>query len=235
MPEDKEKLLLFDIDGTILSPGKGAKKALRQAIEETLEEEIKIKPGFFAGKTDPMIISNFLTKAGCMHEEFPLLLKIISNRYIELLKDYYVPFEDGFVYKGIMEMIEEIMHHAELYLGLLTGNLEDGARIKLEPYGLNDYFHFGAFGNDGFMRTDLPPVALKRAQTFFGTKFDTNDVWVIGDTADDVMCGKVIHAKTIAIARNPMFEELINSANPDHVFYDTEDFEAVLSVILNHK
>jgi phosphoglycolate phosphatase-like HAD superfamily hydrolase len=227
-------LILFDIDGTLISPGKGAREALSQAIEEILEEPVRIDRGFCAGKTDPMIIANFLTKAGCMHEEFPLLLKMISKRYLELLEEKYTAHDDGFIYPGIPELLDELMMNGNIYLALLTGNLECGARIKLEPYGLNDYFPVGAFGDDGFMRTDLPRVALQRAESFYEIKFEPSNIVVFGDTADDVTCGKLLHARTIAIVRNPSLEDLVITSKPDHIFKNTEDTDSLIAAIMNN-
>ena len=148
--DDQKILALFDIDGTILSSGIGARTALSQAIFEVIDKSFKIEPGMCAGKTDPLIVASFLEEAGCLTEELPKLLPMVKERYIELLRTQYNKKNDAFLYPGIPELLEKISEQTNIYLGLLTGNYEQGARIKLDPFHINPLFPIGAFGDDGF-------------------------------------------------------------------------------------
>jgi len=225
-------LALFDIDGTILSSGPGARKSLSQAIHEVAEQSFTIEPGDCAGKTDPLIIVTFLEKAGFPPEEYQMMLKMIKERYLELLIENFNANNDAYVYPGIEKLFEKISEHTHICLGLLTGNFEKGARIKLEPFQLNPALPVGAFGDDGFLRTDLSQIAVNRAEKYYDVQFDPQNIVVIGDTADDVACGKVLNARTIGISRRETTLETLKAANPDHLFIGSENTEKFIASIL---
>jgi len=225
-------LALFDIDGTLLHPGTGARKSLSQAIFEETKQEFTLKPGDCAGKTDTIIITGLLTRAGCREKEIPLLLDSVIKRYIELMKENYNAEGDAYLYSGVHELIDKLQSLPNVHLGLLTGNIEEGARIKLEPFNLNDAFPTGAFGNDGFLRTDLPHIAVQRAEKYYAVKFSPRKVVVIGDTAEDIKCGKVIQARTIAVYRYLRNEEELKSMNPDYIFHGFDNTDEIINAIL---
>lgn len=224
-------LVLFDIDGTLLHPGSGARQSLSQAIYEEIGQQLKIEPGFCAGKTDLLIISSLLDKAGCLVKEIQPLMKSVIKRYLELLETNYNVKKDAYMYEGARELIDELNEKSNVYLGLLTGNVEKGARIKLGPFGVNDLLPTGAFGEDGFVRTDLSKVAVNRAETEYGVKFLPHNISVIGDTVADIECGKVIDARSIAISQHFRNEEELIEANPDFLFTDLEDTENIIHAI----
>ncbi len=226
-------LALFDIDGTLLSSGKGARRSLSQALEEVIEKPIKIKKWELAGKTDPLIIASFLERAGCLMHELQQLMSMVKHRYIELLKTNYNVKNDAYLYKGMPELLETISENTNIHLGLLTGNYREGARIKLEPFHVNPIFPVGAFGEDGFLRTDLSRVAVVRAADYYGIEFSPENIVVIGDTPADVECGKVINARTIAISRRKSKFSELERARPDHIFVDTDDTKEIYSAIIN--
>jgi len=226
-------LALFDIDGTILSSGAGARKSLSQAIHEITGTLFEIHPDDCAGKTDPLIITNFLRRAGFHPREFHGMLRTIRDRYVALLHVNYNKHNDAFLYPGIPEILHEIGGYSHVYLGLLTGNIEEGARIKLDPFRLNPMFPAGAFGNEGMQRTDLSRLAVESAEAHYNIRFEPARIVVIGDTADDVACGKVIHARSIAVSRRPATLERLKSSQPDYLFYGTEDTEGFVKAILD--
>ncbi|MFC1553030.1 HAD family hydrolase [candidate division KSB1 bacterium] len=233
MKTNENILVLFDIDGTILSPGAGARRSLSQALFEVIGTETKIKAGDCAGKTDPVIISNVLKIDGNVTGDFESILFRTKSRYLELLEQNYNKDGDAFLYTGVMEIIEKLNEMSGVYLALLTGNFEEGARIKLSPFGLNELFPTGAFGSDGFLRTELTPVAVKRSEELFNVKFAPNNIVVIGDTASDIECGKVINARTIGISQHLRNEDTLKAADPDFVFRGFENTDDVLKAILN--
>jgi len=226
-------LALFDIDGTILKSGVGARKSLSQAIEEIIEQPFKIEPEHCAGKTDPLIIANFLEEAGCLMQELQQLITMVKKRYLELLVVNYNKNKDAYLYPGVPELLENISEYTHVHLALLTGNFEKGARVKLEPFFLNPLFPVGAFGDDGFLRTDLSHVAVKRAEKYYQTNYKPENIVVIGDTADDVKCGKVIDARTICIVRRKTTMEKVRQMKPDHIFEDTENTDEFVKAILS--
>ena len=228
-------LVLFDIDGTLLHPGSGARQSLSQAIHEEIGQQLKIEPGFCAGKTDLLIISSLLEKAGCLVQEIQPLMKSVIKRYLELLETNYNAKNDAYMYEGALELIEALNERPEVFLGLLTGNVEKGARIKLGPFGVNDLLPTGAFGEDGFDRTDLSRVAVNRAEAEYGVQFLPHNISVIGDTVADIKCGKVIDAKSIVVSQHLRNEEELIEANPDFLFTDLVNTENIVHAICDKK
>jgi len=115
-------------------------------------------------------------------------------------------------------------------LGLLTGNTRAGARIKLAHYGLDQYFDFGGFGDNHFERDDVAREALSATRERLGDAVDLDRVWVIGDTPNDVRCGRAIQARTIAVATGDHTREELAAANPDHLAAIFADPEPVLAL-----
>lgn len=231
---NKDILALFDIDGTLLHPGTGARKSLSQAIFEETKQEFTLQPGDCAGKTDPIIITGLLSRGGCTEKEIPLLRESVTKRYIELMKKNYNAKGDAYLYGGVQELIDKLQSIQNVHLGLLTGNIEEGARIKLSPFNLNDAFPTGAFGDDGFLRTDLSRVAVQRAEKYYAVKFFPRNVVVIGDTVEDIKCGKVIQARTLAVYRHLRNEEELKSMNPDYVFHGFDNTDEIINAIINN-
>ena len=233
MANNETILVLFDIDGTLIHPGSGARKSMLQAIKQEIQKDIKIEPGFFAGKTDILILSELLQKAGYSENDIPSLRESILKSYLLCMKRFYNVKNDARLYPGVIELINSLKAEPNIHIGLLTGNIEQGARIKLEPFGLNDAFPVGAYGNDGYLRTELTAVAVKRAEDYYGVKFLPHNIIVIGDTIEDIRCGKVIGARTIAVSQHLNNEKELYEMHPDHVFFGFENYDEIREAILN--
>ncbi len=123
------------------------------------------------------------------------------------------------------------MRQPDTSLGLLTGNLERGAKLKLEHYGLWRYFSFGAFADDHHDRNELGAFAVRRALAKTGTEFPAADVDVIGDTGHDVACGKAFAARTIALATGGWSRERLAESQPDFLFDDLADVDQVMHTL----
>jgi phosphoglycolate phosphatase-like HAD superfamily hydrolase len=133
---------------------------------------------------------------------------------------------------GIREALDAVRAHPEIHQALLTGNLKEGARLKLSHLGLWDYFEFGAFADDSSVRDELGPFALARAEESLGIKFPPERVYIIGDTPHDIACGNAIGARTIAVATGAFSVAELAALNPTHTFADLSDTQALLKVIL---
>lgn len=227
-------LALFDIDGTLLHPGSGARKSLSQALFEAVGQNFKIEPGFCAGKTDLLIVRDILKNGGFSENEVHRVLKPVLNRYLELMETNYNAKKDAFVYEGVRSLLSTLQSMPDVYLGLLTGNIERGARIKLEPFSLNEFLPTGAFGEDGFIRTDLAKVAVSRTESHYNVNFQSQNVVVIGDTVEDIKCGKIIQARTIAVSQNMRNDGELSRANPDFLFRSFENKDEVIEAIVNN-
>jgi phosphoglycolate phosphatase-like HAD superfamily hydrolase len=217
------RLVLFDIDGTLLTTGRAARDAFGAALAEVYGFDGDLGRYDFSGRTDPQIAAMILEDAGLLDE----------TRFPELWEHYLgglarnVPGQAR-VLAGIRELLDALVQEEGVTLALLTGNLERGARLKLGAAGLNDYFPFGAFGSDSARREELPPIAVARA----GREFHGRDVVIIGDSIYDVRCGVPHGARTIAIASGKTPRALLAAENPDYLFDSAEDLQAVLGAIL---
>jgi phosphoglycolate phosphatase len=225
------RLVLFDIDGTILTDRGASRAAFGDALHAVYGYDGELSRYDFSGRTDPQIAHMVLRDAGHAPEAIDAALPRLWERYLAGLARNATP-ERVKVMPGIPELLAELESHAEVVLALLTGNIEPGARLKLAGPGLNDYFPFGAFGSDSADRTQLPPIAMERASAHFGRDFRGADVVIIGDSIYDVRCGVPYEATTIAVASGKTPAETLRAENPRHFFESAEDLGAMMDAIL---
>ncbi|MDD5261975.1 MAG: HAD family hydrolase [Methylacidiphilales bacterium] len=217
IPPANAKLLLWDIDGTLVSVGKAGEIALVIAMERLFGVKTDIQKIDFRGRTDTWIGVQLFKQAGI--EETPRNIHDFKEAYLAVLKEQ-LPMSVGKVHPGILDILEQARLRPDCVNALLTGNLERGAKIKLEHYDVWSYFEFGAFADDSQLRNELGPVALKRALEKTGLHFKPEQVYVIGDTPHDIECGKVIGAKTIAVATGGYSRVELEAHAPTALFDD---------------
>jgi phosphoglycolate phosphatase len=229
MPESRRRLLLFDIDGTLITSGGAGEGALIDAMKQRFGIEEDLRGITIAGATDALIARMMLEKSGLS----------ASPENITALLDAYLSFlgqrlsrHAGYVLPGIVGLLDRLRQRKDCVLALLTGNLVRGAEIKLSHYGVWDYFEFGAFADDHHDRNELPKFARARALETHGEEFPPERVFVIGDTPRDIECGKAVGAKTVAIATGNYSRADLAVHNPDFLFDDLSDTEAVIAVLL---
>jgi phosphoglycolate phosphatase len=225
------RLVLFDIDGTILTDRGASRSAFADALRDTYGYTGDLARYDFSGRTDPQIAHMVLADAGFSRGEVESRFDDLWQRYLAGLARNATPGRVQ-VMPGIPELIDALHERDDVVLALLTGNIEPGARLKLAGASLNDYFPFGAFGSDSADRTELPPIAVRRANEQLGMHFEGADVVIIGDSIYDVRCGVPWEATTIAVASGKTPAELLRAENPTHFFPNAADVSAVLSAIL---
>lgn len=218
------KLLLFDIDGTLISAGGAGTRALNSSFERVLGIKEAFKKFEMAGKTDIQIIKEGLYMHGVSPNSF-LITKLIEN-YLNFLK-LEINNNSKHLKPGVLEFIQFIDKKLKYPMGLLTGNLEAGARIKLEAFGLNIYFPFGAYGSDHEDRNYLLPIAIERFATTLNKRIEFNQCIVIGDTPRDVQCAKPYGAKVIAVATGPFSKEELQKTDADLVVETLSEIEQI--------
>lgn len=225
------RLVLFDIDGTILTDRGASRSAFADALLAVYGYDGDLGRYDFSGRTDPQIAHMVLRDAGHAPEDVERALPRLWELYLAGLERNATPGRVH-VMPGIRELLAELESHPEVVLALLTGNIEPGARLKLGGAGLNHYFVFGAFGSDSADRTELPPIAMRRASEHLGRDFRGADVVIIGDSIYDVRCGVPYEATTIAVASGKTPAATLRAENPVHFFDTAEDLDAMLRAIL---
>ncbi len=229
------RLVLFDIDGTLLSAGRVARDAILRSLAAsygwnyTPDHEDRGRFDF-SGKTDPQIVRE-LVMEDVGRERFESGLPRALDLYLEELERQLLP---GTVVPkpGIPELLERLAADPRVTLGLLTGNLERGARLKLSPPDFNRYFPFGAFGSDSADRYQLPPVAVERAHAQTGHRYSGKAVVIVGDSIHDVACGRSIGVRAVAVATGITSTGALAAERPDALFADFADTERALAAIL---
>ena len=226
----RDSLLLWDIDGTLVCTDRAGERSLLMLIKELYGRDLGGKlPVQLQGRTDTSIARDILQYLGIVSS--PAEERRFRDSYLELLPRA-LPAGKSKLHPGIREALDAVHAHPEIHQGLLTGNHEEGARLKLSHLGIWHFFEFGAYADDSHLRNELGPFALARAKEKLGIEFPPERVWIIGDTPHDIACGKAIGAKTIAVATGSFTVEQLAEHSPTHTFKDLSDTQALLKVIL---
>jgi phosphoglycolate phosphatase len=226
------KLVLFDIDGTLLSASGAGRRALDQAMRDVYGTSGPIDSYDFRGGTDPQIIRDLLARAGLDEPAILAGEAAVYRRYETLLEAEVGDGRGVSLYPGVRELVETLASRDDVVVGLLTGNIEAGARIKLRPTGLWPRFRLGAYGSDDADRTRLPRVAAVRAERLVGRVFHGPDTVIIGDTPRDIGCARAFGATAIAVATGWHSLEDLAAHRPDHAFADFSDQGPALAAML---
>ncbi|HEU5040784.1 MAG TPA: HAD family hydrolase [Gemmatimonadales bacterium] len=227
------RLVLFDIDGTLLlTAGAG-----RRAIVAALVEEVAYTDAFervrFDGKTDPQIVVELLEAAGDPGPRDAERVAAVCRRYVtHLAQELERPTTRTTLMPGVAPLLDRL-ERERVVVGLLTGNVAEGAALKLRSGGIDPArFRVGAYGSDAAHRPELPGIAARRAEPFFGRIPSGDEVVIIGDTPADIRCGLGIAARAIAVATGGYSLSDLESCAPYAAFPDLSDTERVLETIL---
>ncbi len=229
-----QHLVLFDIDGTLLHSGGCGRAATRLAIQDVFGTVGVLDNVDFGGKTDWQILHEALGPAGISEKtiaaRIPVYKQTVARRLAEIIADFPVR-----PCVGAPQVVAALAERAYVLLGLVTGNMEPLAPIKLRAAGYDPrVFKVGAYGSEGWNRDMLPPLALQRAREYAGVDFPPQRVVIVGDTPRDVACAASIGARTVAVATGWYDVPTLQAEHPTHVFETLEDTERVLHAILNH-
>jgi phosphoglycolate phosphatase-like HAD superfamily hydrolase len=224
------RLVLFDIDGTLLSAGGISARVFAEALLETFGTTGEAHAFDYSGKTDPQIVRELMRGAGFDDGEIekrrPLALEGYHRRLAASIRPEHVTAKPG-----TLVLLEALARDDRVTLALLTGNLEATARLKLDPLDANRFFPFGAFGSDDEDRYRLPRVALSRARER-GLRFEGPDVVIVGDSIHDVLCGRDLGVRAVAVATGRTSRERLSEAGPDALLADFSDTDTALAAIL---
>lgn len=229
------RLVLFDIDGTLLHSGGAGRRAIVTALGAHLGDTAAFDRVRFDGKTDPQILGELFLAAG--HDALPA-----DDRIADLCQVYVAVLEGELsrtghlsrLMPGVAALLDRLESQAGVLLGLLTGNLQAGAVLKLRAAGIDPgRFRVGAFGSDAPHRPDLPPIAVRRASSWFGREPRGAEVVIVGDTPADVTCGRSVQARAVAVATGSYSSAELREAGAHAVFEDLTDTEAVVQAMLD--
>ncbi len=242
-PNKTSRLVLFDIDQTLIDSGGAGRRALYRALQETLLislDGLELANISMSGKTDPQIIWEFIlaSKVENISES-----EIDRRQIIDQILSLYLKFlpeeinqvaktPQCFVYDGVMEILQLLENDKRIALGLLTGNIKSGAQIKLEQFNLNRFFPIGAYGCDSANRLELPAIAHKRAQEHYSIELTPSQITIIGDAQNDILCAKHYGAISIAVNTGTTTWQELSALEPNYIFSSLKDTREILSAIV---
>jgi phosphoglycolate phosphatase-like HAD superfamily hydrolase len=193
------RLVLFDVDGTLVHAGGQAKPVFARAMEEVFGTAGDVERYDFSGRTDARIVVDLAVGAGIPEAEARAALPRVRALYLERFARAYDPAKAR-ILPGISRLLDHLAARPDVAIGLLTGNWREGARIKLGALGLFDYFPFGSFADDALDRRELPPFALERACAHTGCAIGAADAVIVGDSTLDVDCARAHGIACLAVA-----------------------------------
>ena len=226
--------MLFDIDGTLLLTQGAGRRAIARALMGEVADSAAFDQVRFDGKTDPQIVVELLTAAGHPDPANSERVGSLCRRYADCLREELR--ETGWrthLMPGIPALLDRLERQTSVVLGLLTGNIADGASLKLLAGGIDPArFPVGAYGSDSAHRSDLPAIAACRAVPHFGREPQGEEIVIIGDTPADMTCGRQVGARGIGVATGsyPVLDLL--NAGAYAAFDDLSPTEQVLQAIL---
>jgi phosphoglycolate phosphatase-like HAD superfamily hydrolase len=226
------KLFLFDIDGTLVTARGAGRTAFARALVAVFGTVGPLEATYdFRGRTDLAILHELMTAAGFAPDVIAERTRACFDAYAKELARVIGDGRDVRVLPGVPELVRALAARDDAMVGLLTGNVEDGARIKLAPTGLLPYFAVGAYGSDDADRRRLPPIACARARAIAGREFPFGRVTILGDTPLDVDCARACGARAVAVATGFYPYDDLHGCAPDHLFRDFADVERVVKVL----
>jgi phosphoglycolate phosphatase-like HAD superfamily hydrolase len=222
------RLLLFDIDGTLIHSGGAGVEALKSGFKERFGIDEDLSGIEIAGMTDSGIVLNILNK-----HKIPATNENVSaflDSYVHFLS-LELPRRKGKLLPGVLKLLERLKSRPHVVLALLTGNVSRGAQLKLEHYGVWHFFEFGAFADDHRDRNQLGRFARARAKEKHGREFVASEIDIIGDTPRDIACGKALGARTIAVATGRWSRGDLAKHHPDFLIDDLSDVETIINTL----
>jgi len=221
-------VLLFDIDGTLLNTGGAGQRAMERALATVFGIMAPTEGISAAGRTDRAITADLFAYHGIVEtsEGWTTFQETYFTHLAEIL-----PTLPGRTLPGIETMLRLLSSREGTLLGLLTGNFERGAWLKLGHFGLEQHFVCGGFGDIHHDRDDVARAALQAVMRHRQAAVEPENVWVIGDTPSDVRCARAIGARVVAVATGTFSHEQLQRAEPDFLFADFADPDCLLSLL----
>jgi len=226
-------IVLFDIDGTLLTTAGAARAAFARGLTEAAGRPINPDGYSFSGRTDPQIARDILSSHGLSEAEMEEAIPESIRLYLK----YFAAtpsLDKARLLPGVPDLLKTLARRAGARTALLTGNVEPGARLKLGHFGIAGYFDFSlsCFGSDDADRYRLPALALERARRHLGPEVAGSQLVVVGDSEHDVLCGKSVGARSVAVCTGWTTAPVLASLRPDALLDDLSDTTRALEAIL---
>jgi phosphoglycolate phosphatase len=222
------RLILFDIDGTLLREGLAPKIAFARALRETYNTSGPVQNFRFAGMTDPQCVTEIMRLAGVREDVIRERRDECLRRYVDHLAVEMQNRDGARLFPGVRELLERLNKLDSVLVGLLTGNILRGAQLKLRRWNLESYFRFGAFGDDHEDRSVLAQIALDKARALVGKPIAGSETTVVGDTPRDVTCARAIGARVVIVATGQVDRSELSASGPDVLLDSFENHDAAL-------
>lgn len=226
------KLILFDIDATLLKCGKQVRPLFTGSLDAIFGAYDGLDDYDFAGKTDPQIVLDLVGAAGIGADVIRPKLGAMRAHYRDRL-DAGLDAALMTLLPGVVPLLDRLAARRDVVLGLLTGNWQTCADVKLDRFDLGGYFGFGAFGDDGVQRRELVPVALERAQAATGHRFAPRDALIVGDSIRDVDCARHHGVPCVGVATGFTTQARLRDAGADWVVPDLVDASSSVPVFVS--
>jgi len=220
------RLVLFDVDGTLIDTAGAGRRAVERAFLEVFAVDATARPNGvrFAGMTDPAIFLALARALGIDSGTYHDRKTRLHDAYLDhLAAEMELDDPRRRVLPGVIELLEDLSNRRGVHLGLLTGNLERGARIKLGPFGLNRFFPSGGFGSDDPDRAVIARVAAEKIVRESGLDLEPSQVVVVGDTEHDVACARANGFRAVAVASGFVSRDVLERSAPDALLGDLAD------------
>lgn len=226
------KLLLFDIDGTLIRTAGIGRDSMEEAFAQVFGPENGLKDIEMMGRTDPSILKEVLQNHNLVWS--PTKELEFKETYFKILeKNIDSPKPGKRLCPGILELLTALNERTDIALGLLTGNWRYGSYLKLKHFNIDNFFSIGAFSDDSEDRNQLVPFAVERFKKEYDQSLTSKDIFVIGDTPKDIACARPHGAHSVAVATGFHNLESLEAANPDFLFENFEETDKIIKIFTN--
>jgi phosphoglycolate phosphatase-like HAD superfamily hydrolase len=233
--DGRRRLILFDVDGTLVRAAGAGRRALGRAFLEVFDVDTSLtgaRDVRFEGRTDPAIIADMAAAAGISAADLDAGADRLRLAYLRALEDEMArPDPRRAVVAGVIPLLEVLIATRGVHLGLLTGNIEAGARIKLRAFGLNDFFADGGFASDHPDRAQIARIAREKLSRRAGIPFTADETVVVGDTDHDVACARANGYRAVVVDSGFVPRARLDAAAPDALFADFTQEDRVLAAL----
>ena len=225
-----KKLFLFDIDGTLISPGGVSRGLLAKAISHETRQNVELGYNDVAGFTDRNITRHALARLDHGRLVSETLLNSILDAYVDSMKIEFTESDEPFIYKDCVALLDAV-EGAGHATSLLTGNMKSVSKIKSEKFGLWDRFRFGIFADAAEEKLSMPLLAREKAWDVMAESYRLENMILVGDTVQDAEAATENECQSVIVCRKPEKRELIQSANPTYLVDNLSDQERIAAII----